>query len=48
MIYTAPCVRFLMLADTLPGEGGGRVGAGNLEFFVGRSVKLHEPIGECN
>jgi hypothetical protein len=27
-----------MRADTLHGEGGGRVG----------TVKLHEPIGECN
>jgi hypothetical protein len=34
MIYTAPCVRFLMRADRLRGEVGGRggVGAGNLEF----------------
>jgi hypothetical protein len=34
MSYTAPCVRFLMRADTLRGEvgGGGGVGAGNLEF----------------
>jgi hypothetical protein len=35
MIYTAPCVRFLMRADTLHGEvgGGGGGGAGNLNFF---------------
>ncbi len=33
MIYTAPCVRFLMWADRLRGEvGGGGVGAGNREF----------------
>ena len=31
MIYTALCVRFLMWADRLRGEGGW-VGAGNLEF----------------
>jgi hypothetical protein len=30
--YTAPCVMFSMRADTLCGEGGGGVGAGNLEF----------------
>ncbi len=33
MIYTAPCVRFLMGADRLRGEVGGLgVGAGNREF----------------
>jgi hypothetical protein len=32
MIYTAPCVMFLMWADTLCGEVGGGVGAGDLEF----------------
>ncbi len=33
MIYTALCVMFLMRADTLRGDVGGGVGAGNLEFF---------------
>ncbi len=34
MIYTAPCVRFLMRADRLRyvGKWGGGGGAGNLEF----------------
>jgi hypothetical protein len=34
MIYTAPCVMFLMWAGTLRGQvGGGWAMQGNLEFF---------------
>jgi hypothetical protein len=33
MIYTAPCVMFLMRADTLRGQVGGGLGPGNGEFL---------------
>ncbi len=35
MIYTAPCVRFLMRADTLHGEVGGGGVALETSSFVG-------------
>ena len=34
MIFTAPCVRFLMRADTLRGEGGGGLTL-EIESFLG-------------
>jgi hypothetical protein len=40
MLYTTLCVKFLMRADTLCGEGGGGLA---LEI-----LKLHEPISEWN
>jgi hypothetical protein len=39
MIYTAPCVMFLMRADPLRGQVGGGLGPGNGEFFG--PVKWH-------
>jgi hypothetical protein len=46
MIYTAPCVRFLMRADTLRGEVGG--GGVSMETWVlWAPVKMQELIGEC-
>ncbi len=48
MNYTAPCVRFLMRADTLCGEVGGGGGWRWKSRVLWAPVKLHEPIGECN
>jgi hypothetical protein len=57
MIYTAPCVKFLIWADRLHGElgGGGGGGAGNREFpceitRADRRVLLgvHKIIGAVN
>ncbi len=46
MIYTAPCVMFLMWADTLRGEvvGGWRWKS----RVLGAPLKWHEQIGECH
>jgi hypothetical protein len=43
MIYTAPCVIFLMRADALCGHVGGEM---EMESFLG-PVNGIEPIGEC-
>ncbi len=49
MIYTAPCVMFLMRADALRGEVWGWL-ALEISSFVGpvKLSELHEPIGEFN
>jgi hypothetical protein len=49
MIYSAPCVLFLMPADSLRGEVGGGGGgmALEIESFLG-PLKWHKPIGECH
>ncbi len=46
MIYTAPCVMFLMRADTLGGEVG-EWGWRWISRILWAPVKWHEPIGEC-
>ncbi len=46
MIYTAPCVMFLMRAHTLCGEVGGSWRWKSRVLWA--PVKLHEPIGECD
>ncbi len=46
MIYTAPCVMFLMRADTLRGDVGEGL-ALEIESFLA-PLKWHEPIGECH
>ncbi len=43
MIYTAPCVRFLMRADTLGGEVG-EVGWRWKSRVLWAPVNMHEPI----
>jgi hypothetical protein len=46
MMNTAPCVRFLMRADTLGGEVG-EVGWRWKSRVLWAPVNMHKPIGEC-